>query len=136
MSVRLGPAFLYALGGGFVAGLLNLALLLGASAAGAPARGAINGPGTEAVDLPVIMGLVGSVGPAIPAWIVFAILTKVTPKYATVFTGVAAAFLLLSMGGPATLEAASTSTKLLLAFMHVPPAIGIVAGLLRGARST
>ena len=136
MSIRLGPAFLYALGGGFVAGLVNLALLLGASAAGAPARGAINGPGTEAVDLPVIMGLVASVIPAIPAWILFAILTKVTAKYANVFVGIAVVFLLLSMGGPATLESASTSTKILLAVMHVPPAIGIVGGLLRGARST
>jgi len=136
MSVRLGPAFLYGLGGGFAAGLLNLALMLGASAAGAPARGAINGPGTEAVDIPVIMGLVSSTIPAIPAWIVFAILTKATPKYANVFIGVSVVFLALSMGGPATLEAANTSTKLLLAFMHIPPAIGIVAGLLRGARST
>jgi len=136
MSVRLGPAFLYGLGGGFAAGLLNLALMLGASAAGAPARGAINGPGTEAVDIPVIMGLVSSTIPAIPAWIVFAILTKATPKYANVFIGVSVVFLALSMGGPATLEAANTSTQLLLAFMHIPPAIGIVAGLLRGARST
>ncbi len=120
--------------GGVVAGAVNTAVAVAASAAGAPIVGAFGGPGTAVVAFPVFAPMVASVVPVLFAWLVWLGLTNALSSGAKVFVGVAVVFGLVSMGGPMlTLEGASTTSKLLLAFMHLPAAVGITAGVVRGA---
>lgn len=134
MAVSTGKVLGGALLGGVVAGVINLLLAVGASAAGAPLIGSVNGPGTEAVAIPILMPFLSSVLPAFGAWVVWALLNKLTKAPESIFVGVAVVFGLLSMAGPAMLENASGGTKGILSLMHVVAGLGISAGLLRAAR--
>ncbi len=134
MALSMGKVLGSAVMGGLAAGVVNLLIAVGASAAGAPLIGSVQGPGTPAIEIPVFMPLVASVVPAIGAWAVWAGLSKVTAAHVNIFVGVAVVFGLLSMGGPATLENATTTTKLILGLMHVVAGVGITAGILRAVK--
>ncbi len=136
MAVSMGKVLGGALMGGVAAGVINLSLAVGASAAGSPLIGSVNGPGTEAVVIPVFMPFLASVLPAFGAWVVWALLNKLTKAPEAIFVGVAVVFGLLSMAGPAMLENASGGTKGVLSLMHVVAGVGITAGLLRAARGS
>lgn len=123
-----------ALLGGFIAGILNLILGLAAQAAGAPLEGALEGPGTPIVGIPAPMFVVASVIPAVGAAGLYAGLRRMTEKADTVFVAIALIFGLLSMGGPATLEGASLSTKVILGLMHGVAGVAIPLGIFRFTR--
>jgi hypothetical protein len=122
------------LGGGAIAGVVNVAVAVAAGAAGAPIEGSFGGPGSPVTALPVFVPMISSVVPAFFAWAAWAALSKLSASPQKIFVGLAIAFGLFSLGGPLTLAGASTTTQLLLAFMHIPASIGITLGVLRGAK--
>ncbi len=128
------PIFKGALLGGFIAGILNLILALGAQAAGAALEGALAGPGTPIVGIPAPMFVVASVIPGLGAAALYAGLRRLTEKADSAFVAIALVFGLLSMGGPAMLEGASLSTKVILGLMHVVAGVAIPLGIFRATR--
>jgi hypothetical protein len=68
--------------------------------------------------------------PGLLATIFFGLLVRFARKPATVFLSVCVAALLLSIGGPFYLPAASLQTRILLGGMHVLSAVIITGGIL------
>jgi len=91
---------------------------------------------TGAVPMPFPPVVIASFVPAVAAALVAMLVNRFTTKVAPVYTGVALAAGLLSMGGPMNLPLASTGLKIVLALMHVVSGIAITAGILRLARTT
>ena len=61
-------------------------------------------------------------------------LRRLTEKADSAFVAIALVFGLLSMGGPAMLEGASLSTKVILGLMHVVAGVAIPLGIFRATR--
>ena len=86
------------------------------------------GTGTEMAPLPVVMVLVVSVGAAIGATLLLAILNRFVQRPIGWFWGVSAVVLLLSFSGPLSLPV-DTATKAGLTAMHLVAAAAIVGPL-------
>ena len=116
--------------GGAIAAVLNLALALGLPAAGFALVGQFD-PKQDPIALPAAFVVMASLVPAIVAGLAYYGLSRLTDKAPRVFTIIATVLLLVSMGGPLTLVGADTTTKAVLAVMHIIAAVAIVRPLVR-----
>ena len=89
-------------------------------------------PGADPMVLPVGMVVTMSVLGATLGAIAFALLSRFGARGVTAFRALGIAFLLLSFGGPLSLEATDAATKAALMLMHVV-AGGSIITLLSGA---
>jgi ABC-type transport system involved in cytochrome c biogenesis permease subunit len=88
--------------------------------------------GSNSLSSPMPVSMLGLVIliPGLLATIFFGLLVRFTRRPATVFLSVSLAALLLSLGGPVNLPAASMQTKILLGGMHIIAAAVITGGIL------
>ena len=92
------------------------------------------GPDASPGRLPVGWVVVVSVVAAVVATALVWVLGRVSSRALTVFRIVAAVVLVASLGGPLTVEDASTSTRVALGVMHVVTAAAIVGALTSNRR--
>lgn len=133
-GVGLGGLFKAALLGGAVAAVANVALLLGAQAAGVPMTGEFQ-PGTvSGLLLPAVVlssivpGLVG-------ALVAFGFKKRFAANAARNFAILSVVFTVLSFGGPANVPQLATSSLVVMELMHVIAALGLGGMLVRALRS-
>lgn len=119
-----GRIFKAGLTGGAIAAVLNLALYGAARLAGVDFT--IQRTAEEAAQaIPAIAPGISSFVPSLLASLVALGLARLVKKPAPVFIGVAAVLLVVSMGPPLTLFAASTGARVVLSVMHVVAALPI-----------
>lgn len=92
--------------------------------------------GAPSAPMPFPSVVIASFVPFVFAALVATLLNRFLTKASRPFLGVAVAFALLSMGGPATLGGASTGLRIVLAAMHVVSAVTIAGGIVRLGRAT
>ncbi|HMQ33292.1 MAG TPA: DUF6069 family protein [Chloroflexaceae bacterium] len=132
-QTALGRTLLVGLLAGLAAGVANILVYFVAGALGAPLLVPMGGPGAPATPLPILAIVVACTVPAIAAAALYWALGRLTRRATTIFLVVAAAFALLSLGGPLSLPV-ELSTRLSLSAMHLVAGALIVAGLTRSAR--
>ena len=91
-------------------------------------------PGTEPIVLPVGMVVTMSVLGAALGAIAFAALSRFGARGVSAFRALGIVFLLLSFGGPLSLEATDAATKAALMLMHVVAGGSIITLLSGGGR--
>lgn len=119
---------------GAAAALLNVVVYALASAAGVAFVVQMD-PSAPVGPMPAPSFAVGSVVPALFAGGVLLALDAFSRHPARIFLGVAGAFALLSLGGPATVAGASFGTRAALMAMHAVAAVTITTLLLRRGRA-
>ena len=119
---------------GVAAAVLNLIVYAVASAAGVAFIVQMDSS-SPAGPMPAPSFAIGSFVPALVAGGLLLALDVFTKHPVRIFVGIAAAVALLSMGGPATVAAASFGTHVALAVMHVVAAATITTMLLRRGRA-
>jgi hypothetical protein len=84
--------------------------------------------------IPIPLTFIASLVPGAFAALVYAAAERFTARPTARFLQVSAAFLLISLVGPATMQGATTLTVIFLALMHVVSGTAIMWGVVRGAR--
>ncbi len=128
-----GPVFKGAFAGAAAGAVANVLLYFVAGAAGVAMTGRFD-PSQPATALPIGPVAISSIVSAIPAALVALAAGRFAKAPAKVFTVIAAAFALLSMGGPASLAEASVGLKIVLGLMHVFSGVAITMGIVRATR--
>jgi hypothetical protein len=128
-SIGFGRLLVAGLAGGAAAGALNLALTFGAQAAGVAFTGEFQ-PGVTG-SLPLPMVFLSGVVMAVPASAVAWALQRYTANGARTYALVAAAFALISLGGPLNVAGLAMDGKVVMELMHVVAAVGIAGTHLR-----
>jgi hypothetical protein len=114
--------------GGIVGAALNLLVYVSARALGVDFVARFD-PDAAAAPLPFVMPVAATLIASLVASFVASGLRKWSKRPASVFALISALFLLVSVGGPLTLGAASHATKAALVTMHVIAALCIVRPL-------
>lgn len=134
-TLGIGLSLKRALVGGVAGAVASFVVYGVARVAGVDFLGRFSGPDAPAGPLPVPMIAVASLVPAIVAGLAYFGLGKlVGAKARIVFVALAVAFGLFSLGGPASLGDASTSTRIALSIMHLVVAVAITGSLVRGTK--
>lgn len=117
-----------------IAACLNVAIYLVARAAGVPFTGRFSPASPETVvALRDVLG--ASIVWVVPATAGLLLMNRLVERPSKVFVRVAAAFGLLSVGGPLTFPEATPGTKLALAIMHLILTAAIVGALVVRGRT-
>lgn len=124
-----------ALLGAAAGAVVNSILYVVASAAGT-SMVAEFAKGQEPIAMPFPPVVIATFIPAIFAALFAMALNQLMAKPVKAFVAVSVVFGLLSMGGPATIGAASPGLKILLAAMHVVAGVAIAGGIVRLGRSS
>ena len=90
--------------------------------------------GLEFTRMPVFMPALLTLAAGVLATFLFGLLIRFARRPGIVFLSVGCAALLLSLGGPFNLPAATLQTKLLLGGMHVLAAVFITGGIMLTSR--
>jgi hypothetical protein len=90
----------------------------------------LDGSNSHFSPMPVLMPVVVILIAGLLATSLFGLLIRFTRRPATVFLSVCLAALLLSLGGPINLPAASIQTRIMLSGMHIIAAATITGGIL------
>lgn len=130
-AVSAGALFGAGLMGGAIAAVVNLALLVGGSAAGVSFEGVFQ-PGEPVASLGAVHVGLASIVPAIPGALLALLLAKLASKKAALaFAVIAGVFTLLSLGGPTSVQGLGTGGFVVMEVMHVVAAVGIGGALWR-----
>jgi hypothetical protein len=87
----------------------------------------LDGSGSRIEPMPILMPILATLVTGLLATILFGLLVRFSRKARTIFLSVAFTALILSLGGPFNLPAASMLTKILLSGMQI-----IAAGIITG----
>lgn len=132
-AATIGRSAIVGLVAGLAAGVANLLVyFITAALFSLPYLVPAGGPGTEPAPLPIFAIVAACAIPGLLAGILYWALGRFTSRATTIFTVVAIAFALISLGGPLTLPI-DLGTRLALAAMHIVAAAIITLGLFRGA---